>query len=36
MNNYLLPLQSLKAQDAALSDSEEKDDANITDGGGKR
>lgn len=29
-------LQALKAQDAALSDSEEKDEADITDGRGKR
>lgn len=28
-------LQSLKAQDAALSDSEDKDDMDIADGGGK-
>lgn len=31
-----LVLQALKAQDAALSDSEEKDDADIIDGRGKR
>lgn len=30
---YDLILQSLKAQEAALSDSEDKDDMDITDGG---
>lgn len=31
-----LVLQALKAQDAALSDSEEKDEADVIDGRGKR
>lgn len=30
-----LSSQSLKAQEGALSDSEDKDDMDITDGGGK-
>lgn len=33
--NASLILQSLKAQEAALSDSEDKDDMDIADGGGK-
>lgn len=33
---HQLFLQSLKAQEAALSDSEDKDDVDITDGGKTR
>lgn len=35
MRCYLLLPQALKAQEAALSDSEDKDDMDIADGGGK-
>lgn len=34
-SNDLLLLQALKAQEAALSDSEDRDDMDIADGGGK-